>query len=86
VKVLALYTPHLSQSDDVQYLKLVFYLLLVHTKDHFPRLTSSSPSLTASCHPLPANTDHLEPGSRESDLHQEVGSADCVVCMIRSVT
>jgi hypothetical protein len=40
-------------AGDSNLLKLVFYLLMVHKEDNFPRLTCNSPQLRASCHTHP---------------------------------
>lgn len=47
-----------KQADvrDCNLLKLVFYLLMVHKEDNFPRLTCNSPQLRASCHAHPVTT------------------------------
>ena len=67
-----MYTDPDKSTDNVRYLELVFYLLLVNKEDIFPRLTCSGPHLRASCHPLPPNTPQSEPGAEESDLHLKV--------------
>ena len=41
---------------DENILKLVFYLLMVHKEDNFPRLTCNSPQLRASCHAHPVSS------------------------------
>lgn len=41
---------------DSNLLKLVFYLLMVHKEDNFPRLTCNSPQLRASCHSHPVTS------------------------------
>lgn len=80
MKVLALYNPHHSQEDEVHYLELVFYLLLVNNDCQFPRLTSCSPRLAPSRHSLPADTptNSEQPEAKESDLHLEVSSTAVV--------
>ena len=40
-------------------LKLVFFLLMVHKEDNFPRLTCNSPQLRASCHTHPVTGTSL---------------------------
>lgn len=42
-----------TDAGDCNLLKLVFYLLMVHKEDNFPRLTCNSPQLRASCHTHP---------------------------------
>ena len=61
-------------------LKLVFYLLMVHKEDTFPRLTCNSPQLRASCHAHPftsvggrsATPSDNEEGETESELNVKV--------------
>lgn len=63
-------------------LKLVFYLLMVHKEDNFPRLTCNSPQLRASCHTQPHPVTTLvgrstmpsdgEGGELESELNAKV--------------
>ena len=65
IKVVSLCTHLQPSSDHVQYLQLVFYLLLVNTEDLFPCLVS--PEVTASCHAIPPTAI-----SEESDLNLKV--------------
>ncbi len=66
IKVLCLSTCLHPTSDSVQYLQLVFYLLLVNTRDFFPCLTSTTETTTS--------TPPAEPqgGSQDSDLKLKV--------------
>ncbi len=73
IRVVAIFTPLESSSDQVQYLQLVFYLLLVNKEDLFPCLTSPSPQHSASCHALPPTAPQREAEEEEeSDLHLKV--------------
>ncbi len=63
-------TSPIPSSDQVKYLELVFYLLLVNKEDFFPRLTCKSSEHRLSCHALPPNTPQVQP--QESDLNLKV--------------
>ena len=51
IRIVAVYKH--KDTGDGNLLKLVFYLLMVHKEDNFPRLTCNSPQLRASCHTHP---------------------------------
>lgn len=73
--MLSIHTSHGPSSDQVQYLELVFYLLLVDKENYFPSLTSSSCDQNASCHTHPAPTPTpwgAGEAGEESDLHMKV--------------
>ena len=53
-------------AGDCNLLKLVFYLLMVHKEDNFPRLTCNSPQLRASCHTHPVTTGSTSVGGIRS--------------------
>ena len=65
-----MYSTPKYHSDNVQYFELIFYLLLVHKEDLFPRLTSNLPESAATCHPLSPSLPLIE--AVESSLNIQV--------------
>ena len=72
IRVVAIFSPLECSSDEVQYLQLIFYLLLVNKEDLFPCLTSTSPLHMASCHALPPTAPQREAEEVDSDLRLKV--------------
>lgn len=72
IRVVAIFSPLEHSSDQVQYLQLVFYLLLVNQEELFPCLTSPSQDHSASCHTLPPTSPHQEAEEEESALRLKV--------------
>lgn len=62
----------MRSNDYKQTLKLIYYLLLVHKFDRFPRLTRDSPDLSPTCHALPPSLLDRDSGNEDANPESEL--------------